>query len=167
MTMFLEVILDDQAPLLSLDSYLIICLRLDSHQAGSFLLSLSPEPSHKRIWSTIQRKPPLIELVPLFRAHTEQHQVNSLRISLLKTWILNLIPTGNLTTITHEIFVRFVPDYIINKTVFILLPPPECSLYVGHSYYEYDTCRFKPNLHASWFGMDVRKKPFLFYHHKR
>ncbi|MED6234221.1 hypothetical protein ATANTOWER_024814 [Ataeniobius toweri] len=28
----------------------------------------------------------------LFRAHTEQHQVNSLWISLLKTWILSLIP---------------------------------------------------------------------------
>ncbi|MEQ2301407.1 hypothetical protein AMECASPLE_035504 [Ameca splendens] len=143
--MFLEVILDDQAPLRSLDSYPVTCLRLDSHQAGSFLLSSSPEPSHKRTLSTLQRKPPHIELVPLFRAHTEQHQVNSLRISLLKTWILNLIPPGDLTTITHEIFVRFVPDYIINKTVFILLPPPECSLYVGQSYYEYiDTCRFNP-----------------------
>ncbi|MEQ2292862.1 hypothetical protein AMECASPLE_027160 [Ameca splendens] len=60
------------------------CLRLDSHQAGSFLLSSSPEPSHKRTLSTLQCKPPHIELVPLSRAHTEQHQVNSLRISLLK-----------------------------------------------------------------------------------
>ncbi|KAK5615711.1 hypothetical protein CRENBAI_023014 [Crenichthys baileyi] len=81
---------------------------LDSHQAGSFLSSSSPEPSHKRTLSTLQ--PPHIELVPLFRAHIEQHQVNSLRISLLKTWILNLIPPGDLTTITHEIFVLFVPD---------------------------------------------------------
>ncbi|KAK5623293.1 hypothetical protein CRENBAI_016433 [Crenichthys baileyi] len=52
--------------------------------AGSFLSSLSPEPSHKRTLSTLQRKPPHIELVPLFRAHAEQHQVNSLRISRLK-----------------------------------------------------------------------------------
>ncbi|MEQ2315767.1 hypothetical protein AMECASPLE_025787 [Ameca splendens] len=44
-------------------------------------------------------------------------------ISLLKTWILNLISPGDLTTITYEIFVCFVPDCIINKTVFILLPP--------------------------------------------
>ncbi|MEQ2297875.1 hypothetical protein AMECASPLE_039192 [Ameca splendens] len=72
---------------------------LDSHQAGSILLSSSPEPSHKRTLSTLQRKPPHIKLVPLFRAHTEQHQVNSLQISLLKTWILNLIPPGDLTTI--------------------------------------------------------------------
>ncbi|MED6254075.1 hypothetical protein ATANTOWER_014825 [Ataeniobius toweri] len=71
--------------------------------AGSFLSSPSPEPSHKRTLSTLQRKPPHIELVSLFRAHTEQHQVNSLRIYLLKTWILSLIPPGNLTTITHSL----------------------------------------------------------------
>ncbi|KAK5600314.1 hypothetical protein CRENBAI_001400 [Crenichthys baileyi] len=55
------------------------------------------------------------------------------------TRILNLTPPGDLTTTTHEIFVRFVPDCII-KTVFVLLPPPECSLYVGQSYFEYDRC---------------------------
>ncbi|MED6258817.1 hypothetical protein ATANTOWER_012786 [Ataeniobius toweri] len=109
---------------------------LDSYQAGSFLSSPSPEPSHKRTLSTLQRKPPHIELVSLFRAHTEQHQVNSLLISLLKTWILS--PPGDLTTITHEIFVCFIPDYITNKAVFILLPPPECSLYVGQSYFEHN-----------------------------
>ncbi|MEQ2304543.1 hypothetical protein AMECASPLE_028159, partial [Ameca splendens] len=43
------------------------------------------------------------------------------------TWILSLIHPGYLTTITHEIFVCFVPDYITNKTVFILLPPHEFS----------------------------------------
>ncbi|MED6240037.1 hypothetical protein ATANTOWER_015135 [Ataeniobius toweri] len=137
-TLFLEVILDDQAYLRSEDSYPVICLCLDSYQAGSFLSSPSPEPSHKRTLSTLQHKPPHIKLVSLFRAHTEQHQVNSLQISLLKTWILSLIPPGYLTTITHEIFVRFVPDYITNKTVFILLPPPECSLYVGQSYFEHN-----------------------------
>ncbi|MEQ2238992.1 hypothetical protein ILYODFUR_039160 [Ilyodon furcidens] len=99
LTSFLEVILDDQAYLRSEDSYLVICLCLDLYQAGSFLSSLSPEPSHKRTLSTLQHKP--IELVSLFRALTEQHQVNSLRISLLKTWILSLIPPGNLTTITQ------------------------------------------------------------------
>ncbi|MEQ2287681.1 hypothetical protein AMECASPLE_015127 [Ameca splendens] len=100
-TLFLEVILDDQAYLRSEDSYPVICLCLDLHQAGSFLSSPSPEPSHKHTLSTLQRKPPHIELVSLFRAHTEQHQENSLRISLLKTWILSLIPPGNLTTITQ------------------------------------------------------------------
>ncbi|MED6242627.1 hypothetical protein ATANTOWER_007504 [Ataeniobius toweri] len=84
-TSFLEVILDDQANLRSEDSYPVICLCLDLYQAGSFLSSSSPEPSHKRTLSTLQRKPPHIELVSLFRAHTEQHQVNSLRIFLLKT----------------------------------------------------------------------------------
>ncbi|MED6258942.1 hypothetical protein ATANTOWER_014639 [Ataeniobius toweri] len=74
----------------------------------------------------------------LFRAHTEQRQENSLWISLQKTWILNLIPSGDLTTITHEIFILFVPDSIINKTVFILLPSPDCSLCVGQSYFEYN-----------------------------
>ncbi|MED6234789.1 hypothetical protein ATANTOWER_001901 [Ataeniobius toweri] len=72
----------------------------------------------------------------LFRAHTEQHQENSLRISLQKSWILNLIPPDDLTTITHEIFVLFVPDSIISKTVFILLPSSECSLYVGQCHFE-------------------------------
>ncbi|MED6264922.1 hypothetical protein CHARACLAT_020143, partial [Characodon lateralis] len=57
-------------------------------------------------------------------------QATSIPCPPSNTWILNLIPPGDLTTITHEIFVRFVPDYLINKTVFILLPPPECSLYV-------------------------------------
>ncbi|MED6285193.1 hypothetical protein CHARACLAT_026750 [Characodon lateralis] len=52
--MFLEVILDDQACLRSVDSYPVICLRLDSHQAGSFLLSSSPEPSHKCTLSILQ-----------------------------------------------------------------------------------------------------------------
>ncbi|MEQ2235403.1 hypothetical protein ILYODFUR_002027 [Ilyodon furcidens] len=100
-TSILEVILDDQAYLRSEDSYPVICLCLDSYQAGSFLSSPSPEPSHKRTLPNLQRKPPHIKLVSLFRAHTEQHQVNSLRISLLKTWILNLIPPGHLTTITQ------------------------------------------------------------------
>ncbi|MEQ2221409.1 hypothetical protein ILYODFUR_015591 [Ilyodon furcidens] len=134
-TSFLEVILDDQVYLRSEDSF---CLCLDSYQAGNVLSSLSPYPNHKRTLSTLQRKPPHIELVSLFRAHTEQHQVNSLRIYLLKTWILSFIPPGDLTTITHEIFVRFVPDYITNKTVFILLPPLECSLYVGQSYFKHN-----------------------------
>ncbi|MEQ2280680.1 hypothetical protein AMECASPLE_022388 [Ameca splendens] len=93
-TSFLEVILDDQVCLCSEDSYPVICLCLDSYKAGSFLSSSSPEPSHKCTLSTLQRKPPHIKLVSLFRAHTEQHQVNSLRISLLKTWILSLIPPG-------------------------------------------------------------------------
>ncbi|MED6240930.1 hypothetical protein ATANTOWER_032696 [Ataeniobius toweri] len=119
---------------------------LDLHQAGSFLSSPSPEPSHKRTLSTLQRKPPHIELVSLFQTHTEQHQLNPLRISLLKTWILNLIPPGDLTVITHDIFVRFVPDYIINKTVFILLPPP--PEYVGQSYFEYSD-RWEPLFHSA------------------
>ncbi|MEQ2246775.1 hypothetical protein ILYODFUR_002734 [Ilyodon furcidens] len=101
LTTFLEVILDDQARLRSVDSYPVICLHLDSHQAGSFLFSSSPEPSHKRTLSTLQRKPLYIELIPFFRTHTEHHQVNSLQMSLLKTWILNLIPPGDLTTITQ------------------------------------------------------------------
>ncbi|MEQ2294671.1 hypothetical protein AMECASPLE_006311 [Ameca splendens] len=75
--------------------------------AGSFLSSSSPEPSHKRTLSTLQRKPPHIELVYGSLSSTEQHQVNSLRIYLLKTWILNLIPPGDLTIITHEIFRTF------------------------------------------------------------
>ncbi|MED6277619.1 hypothetical protein CHARACLAT_015359 [Characodon lateralis] len=62
-TSFLEDILDDQAYLRSQDSYPAICLCLDSYQAGSFLSSPSPEPSHKRTLSTLQRKPPHIELV--------------------------------------------------------------------------------------------------------
>ncbi|MEQ2240643.1 hypothetical protein ILYODFUR_017144 [Ilyodon furcidens] len=66
-----------------------------------------PEPSHKRTLSTLQRKPPHIELVYGNLSSTEQHQVNSLRIYLLKTWILNLLPPGNLTIITHEIFRPF------------------------------------------------------------
>ncbi|MED6292597.1 hypothetical protein CHARACLAT_002024 [Characodon lateralis] len=103
LTLFLEVILDDQAYLRSEDSYPVFCFCLDSYQAGSFRSSPSPEPSHKRTLSTLQREPPHIELVSLFRAHTEQHQVNSLRIYLLKTWILNLIPPGDLTTITHSL----------------------------------------------------------------
>ncbi|MEQ2291251.1 hypothetical protein AMECASPLE_011554 [Ameca splendens] len=74
------------------DSYPVIYLCLDSHQAGSFLSSSSPEPSHKRTLSTLQRKPPHIELVYCNLSFTEQHQVNAPRIYLLKTWILNLIP---------------------------------------------------------------------------
>ncbi|MEQ2195610.1 hypothetical protein XENOCAPTIV_015627 [Xenoophorus captivus] len=100
---FLEVILDDQAFLRSEDSYPIICLCLDLYQAGSFLSSPSPEPSHKRTLSTLQHKRPHIKLVSLFRAHAEQLQVNSLRISLLKTWILSPIPPGYLTTITQRV----------------------------------------------------------------
>ncbi|MED6294740.1 hypothetical protein CHARACLAT_024211 [Characodon lateralis] len=87
---------------------------LDLHQAGSFLSSPPPEPSHKRTLSTLQDLDP--------ESHSSQYCQSP----------------GDLTTITHEIFVRFVPDYIINKTVFILLPPPECSLYVGQSYLEYN-----------------------------
>ncbi|MED6285819.1 hypothetical protein CHARACLAT_033084 [Characodon lateralis] len=105
--MFLKVTLDDQACLRSEDSYPVIYLRLDLHQAGSFLSSLSPKPSYKRTLSTLQRKPPHIELVYCNLSSTEQHQVNSLRIYLLKTWILNLIPPGDLTIITHEIFCLF------------------------------------------------------------
>ncbi|MED6281390.1 hypothetical protein CHARACLAT_020950 [Characodon lateralis] len=60
---------------------------------------MSPEPSHKRTLSTLQRKPPHIKLIPLLQAHNEEHQVNSLRIFL--PWILNLIPPGDLTTITQ------------------------------------------------------------------
>ncbi|MEQ2280683.1 hypothetical protein AMECASPLE_022411 [Ameca splendens] len=71
------------------------------------LLSTSPEPSHKRTLSTLQRKPPHIKLISLLQAHTEQHQVNSVRIFLPKTWILNLIAPGDLTTITHEILLSF------------------------------------------------------------
>ncbi|MED6291855.1 hypothetical protein CHARACLAT_027945 [Characodon lateralis] len=97
----LKVTLDDQVCLHSQDSYPVIYLRLDSHQAGSFLSSSSPEPSHKRTLSTLQRKPPHIELVYGSLSATEQHQVNSLRIYLLKTWILNLIPPGDLTIITQ------------------------------------------------------------------
>ncbi|MEQ2307692.1 hypothetical protein AMECASPLE_020896 [Ameca splendens] len=100
--MFLKVTLDDQACLRSEDSYPVIYLRLDSHQAGSFLSSSSPEPSHKRTLSTLQRKPPHIELVYCNLSSTEQHQVNSLWIYLVKTWILNLIPPGDLTIITHR-----------------------------------------------------------------
>ncbi|MEQ2243595.1 hypothetical protein ILYODFUR_008515 [Ilyodon furcidens] len=61
----------------------------------------NPQPNHKRNLSTLQRKPPHIELVYCNLSSTEQHQVNSLRIYLLKTWILNLIAPGDLTTITH------------------------------------------------------------------
>ncbi|KAK5609708.1 hypothetical protein CRENBAI_026254 [Crenichthys baileyi] len=105
--MFLKVTLDDQASLRSEDSYPVIYLRLDSHQAGSFLSSSSPEPSHKRTLSTLQRKPLHIKLVYCNLSSTVQHQLNSLRIYLLKTWILNLIAPGNLTIITHEIFHPF------------------------------------------------------------
>ncbi|MEQ2286180.1 hypothetical protein AMECASPLE_039628, partial [Ameca splendens] len=105
----------------------------------AFLLSTSPEPTHKRTLSTLQRKPPHIKLIPLLQAHTEQHQVNSPRLFLPKTWILNLIPPGNLTTITHEILVSFCSClWFFNKMVFILLSSPECSLYVGQSYFEYN-----------------------------
>ncbi|MEQ2257316.1 hypothetical protein ILYODFUR_033576, partial [Ilyodon furcidens] len=62
---------------------------------------LRPEPSHKRTLSTLQRKPLHIELVYCNLSSKEQHQVNSLRIYLLKTWILNLIPPGDLTIITQ------------------------------------------------------------------
>ncbi|MED6294900.1 hypothetical protein CHARACLAT_025816 [Characodon lateralis] len=105
--MFLKVTLDDQACLHSEDSYTVIYLRLDSHQAGSFLSSSSPEPSCKCTLSTLQRKPPHIEPVYCNLSSTEQHQVKSLRIYLLKTWILNLIPSGDLSIITHEIFCPF------------------------------------------------------------
>ncbi|MEQ2226761.1 hypothetical protein ILYODFUR_030643 [Ilyodon furcidens] len=90
---------------------------------AAFLLSMSPEPSHKRTLSTLQRKPPHIRLIPLLQAHTEQHQENSLRIFLPKTWILNLIPPGDLTTITHEILVSFVPVYVfsIKQSLFYFL----------------------------------------------
>ncbi|MED6242478.1 hypothetical protein ATANTOWER_005257 [Ataeniobius toweri] len=64
---------------------------------------MSPEPSHECTLSTLQRKPPRIKLIPLLQAHTEQHQLSSLWIFLPKTWIVNLIPPGDLTTITHEI----------------------------------------------------------------
>ncbi|MEQ2311754.1 hypothetical protein AMECASPLE_023915 [Ameca splendens] len=96
-----ESTLEDQACLRSEDSYPVIYLCLDSHQAGSFLSSSSPEPSHKRTLSTLQSKPLHIELDYCNLSSTEQHQVNSLRIYLLKTLILNLIPPGDLTIITH------------------------------------------------------------------
>ncbi|MEQ2239520.1 hypothetical protein ILYODFUR_005317 [Ilyodon furcidens] len=99
--MFLKVTLDDQACLRSEDSYPAIYLCLDSHQSGSFLSCLSTEPSHKRTLSILQRKPPHIELVYCNLNSTEQHQVNSLRVYLLKTWILNPIPPGDLTIITQ------------------------------------------------------------------
>ncbi|MEQ2299499.1 hypothetical protein AMECASPLE_015755 [Ameca splendens] len=102
--MFLKVTLDNQAWLRSEDSYPVIYLCLDLHQAGSFLSSSSPEPSHKRNLSTLQRKPPHIELVYCNLSSTEQYQVNSLQIYLLKTWILNLIPPGDLTTITQQMW---------------------------------------------------------------
>ncbi|MED6288792.1 hypothetical protein CHARACLAT_029957 [Characodon lateralis] len=98
---------EDQVCLRSEDSYPVIYLRLDLHQAGSFLSSSSPEPSHKRTLSTLQRKPPHIKLVYGNLSSTGQNQVKSLRIYLLKTWILNLIPPGDLTIMTHEIFRPF------------------------------------------------------------
>ncbi|MEQ2257469.1 hypothetical protein ILYODFUR_035155 [Ilyodon furcidens] len=78
------------------------CLFLTSPaEVAAFLLSTSPEPSHKRTLSTLQRKPPHIKLIPLLQAYTEQHQVNSLWVFLPKTWILNLICPVDLTTITQ------------------------------------------------------------------
>ncbi|MEQ2306760.1 hypothetical protein AMECASPLE_011542 [Ameca splendens] len=118
--MFLKVTMDDQACLRSEDSYAVIYLHLDSHQAGSFLSSSSPEPSHKCTLSTLQRKPPHIKLVYGNLSSTEQHQVNSLWIYLLKTWILNLIPPGDLTIITHEIFRPFLIISSINNLYFTL-----------------------------------------------
>ncbi|MED6237082.1 hypothetical protein ATANTOWER_018593 [Ataeniobius toweri] len=52
---WVTVTLEDQACLRSEDSYPVIYLRLDSHQVGSFLSSSSPDPSHKRTLSTLQR----------------------------------------------------------------------------------------------------------------
>ncbi|MEQ2233913.1 hypothetical protein ILYODFUR_026678, partial [Ilyodon furcidens] len=59
----------------------------------------------------------------LFRAHREQHQENSLRISLQKTWIVNLIPSGDLTTIIHEIFILsfLIPSSIKQSLFYFLL----------------------------------------------
>ncbi|MEQ2223170.1 hypothetical protein ILYODFUR_034082 [Ilyodon furcidens] len=110
--MFLKVTLDDQACLRSEDSYPVIYLCLDLHQAGCFLSSWSPEPSHKHTLPTLQRKPPHIKLVYVNLSSTEQHQVTSQRIYLLKTWILNLISPGDLTIITHEIFCPFLTSSI-------------------------------------------------------
>ncbi|MEQ2306293.1 hypothetical protein AMECASPLE_006521 [Ameca splendens] len=87
-------------------------------ETGSFLLSSSPEPSHKCTLSTLQRKPAHIELVYCNLNSTEQYQVNSLRIYLLKTWILNFIPPGDLTTIIHEIFHPFLTISSINNIYF-------------------------------------------------
>ncbi|MEQ2301472.1 hypothetical protein AMECASPLE_036442 [Ameca splendens] len=46
-------------------SYPISCLRLDSYQAGSYLLPLSPGPSCKCNLSTLQRKHLHTELIPV------------------------------------------------------------------------------------------------------
>ncbi|MEQ2241546.1 hypothetical protein ILYODFUR_026450 [Ilyodon furcidens] len=43
----------------------ISCIRLDSHQAGSFLLPSSPGPSRKRTLSTLQRKHLRTKLIPV------------------------------------------------------------------------------------------------------
>ncbi|MEQ2309086.1 hypothetical protein AMECASPLE_035018 [Ameca splendens] len=57
-------------------SFPISCLRLDSHQAGNFLLPSSPGPS----------------------PHTEQHLKSLLQTQPRQTWFLNPSTPGDLTT---------------------------------------------------------------------
>ncbi|MEQ2252236.1 hypothetical protein ILYODFUR_019625 [Ilyodon furcidens] len=47
------------------------CIRLDLHQAGSFLLPSSPGPSRKRTLSTLQRKHLHTELIPVCSEFTQ------------------------------------------------------------------------------------------------
>ncbi|MED6245980.1 hypothetical protein ATANTOWER_011211 [Ataeniobius toweri] len=99
---FLEAILDDQACLHFEDciSYLLSSLGFaSSWQLSCSLRILSQATSIPGPPSSVSHR--TSKLIPLLQAHTEQHQVNSLWIFLPKTWILNLIPPGDLTTITQ------------------------------------------------------------------
>ncbi|MED6256426.1 hypothetical protein ATANTOWER_025941, partial [Ataeniobius toweri] len=69
------------------NSYPISCLRLDSLQAGSFLLLLSPGPSRKRNLSTLQ---PTYEIfnhyVPDYHPSNKQPFTHSVLWSVLCMW---------------------------------------------------------------------------------
>ncbi|MEQ2288195.1 hypothetical protein AMECASPLE_020263, partial [Ameca splendens] len=75
----------------------IYCLRLDSHQAGSFLLPPSPGPS-------------------------QQHLKNLLQTQPRQTWFLNPSTNGDLTTTIYWRIIRYVPDYhCLNKHPLLIL----------------------------------------------
>ncbi|MED6262558.1 hypothetical protein ATANTOWER_021638, partial [Ataeniobius toweri] len=87
-------------------SFPISCLRLDSHQAGSFLLPSSPGASHKRTMFTLQ----------------QQHLKNLLQTQPRQTWFLNPSTPGDLTTPIYWRIIRYVPDYhCLNKHPLLIL----------------------------------------------
>ncbi|MEQ2288399.1 hypothetical protein AMECASPLE_022186 [Ameca splendens] len=102
-------------------SFPISCLRLDSHQAGSFLLPSSPGPSRNRTLSTLQASAHQTHSC-LPQAHTEQHLKNLLQTQPRQTWFLNPSTLGDLTTPIYWRIIRYVPDYhCLNKHPLLIL----------------------------------------------